>query len=100
MSGSNPDYRCLFFFKTFVSLPLGQENRGLTVRLLTLSLLRFCLTSPNRARARFATEASDLLTDVKAYDECARLRADGKPGAIRAFCEDVGHLVSFKRQMF
>ncbi|TFK86940.1 P-loop containing nucleoside triphosphate hydrolase protein [Polyporus arcularius HHB13444] len=42
----------------------------------------------NQARARFATGNSDLLTDAKAYDECARLRSDGKSAsAIRAFCE-------------
>ncbi|RPD64692.1 P-loop containing nucleoside triphosphate hydrolase protein [Lentinus tigrinus ALCF2SS1-7] len=42
----------------------------------------------SQARARFATGNSDLLTDVKAYDECARLRTEGKSAsAIRAFCE-------------
>ena len=43
-----------------------------------------------RARERFATGDSDLLTDLYAYDECARLRAEGKPQrTIKAFCEDV-----------
>ncbi|KAI0713143.1 P-loop containing nucleoside triphosphate hydrolase protein [Cerioporus squamosus] len=42
----------------------------------------------NQARARFATGNSDLLTDTKAYDECARLRTEGKSAsAIKAFCE-------------
>ncbi len=50
-----------------------------------------------RARARFATGNSDLLTDAKAYDECARLRSDGKSAsAIRAFCEQVTHHISGK----
>lgn len=43
-----------------------------------------------RARARFSIAGSDLLTDLKAYDECARLRSEGKSqGAIKSFCEDV-----------
>lgn len=42
-----------------------------------------------RARARFATANSDLLTDAHAYDECMRLRSEGKSqGALRAFCEE------------
>ncbi|KAM5535888.1 hypothetical protein V8D89_010506 [Ganoderma adspersum] len=42
----------------------------------------------NLARARFATGNSDLLTDVKAYEECLILRSKGESqGAIRAFCE-------------
>ncbi|RDB29375.1 hypothetical protein Hypma_015909 [Hypsizygus marmoreus] len=42
-----------------------------------------------QARARFTTAGSDLLTDLKAYDDCARLRSEGKSqGAIRSFCED------------
>ncbi|OSX67177.1 hypothetical protein POSPLADRAFT_1128023 [Postia placenta MAD-698-R-SB12] len=42
-----------------------------------------------RARARFATGNSDLLTDAHAYDECMRLRSEGKSqGALRAFCEE------------
>ena len=41
-----------------------------------------------RARARFATGNSDLLTDAKAYEECLSLRNKGESqGAIRAFCE-------------
>ncbi|KAA1467821.1 P-loop containing nucleoside triphosphate hydrolase protein [Dentipellis sp. KUC8613] len=41
-----------------------------------------------KARARFSTEKSDILTDMAAYDECMALRASGKPGsALRAFCE-------------
>ncbi|KIM88927.1 hypothetical protein PILCRDRAFT_813926 [Piloderma croceum F 1598] len=42
------------------------------------------------ARARFATGNSDLLTDLKAYDECVRLRSQGKPpSTIKTFCEEV-----------
>lgn len=45
------------------------------------------------ARARFATANSDLLTDAHAYDECMRLRSEGKSqGALRAFCEEVRSL--------
>ncbi|KAI0308348.1 P-loop containing nucleoside triphosphate hydrolase protein [Multifurca ochricompacta] len=40
------------------------------------------------ARARFATEKSDLLTDVRAYDECTRIRQEESPSAMRAFCAD------------
>ncbi|EPT05932.1 hypothetical protein FOMPIDRAFT_1026812 [Fomitopsis schrenkii] len=42
-----------------------------------------------QARARFATGNSDLLTDMHAYDECCRLRDEGKSqSSIRAFCEE------------
>ncbi|TBU62530.1 P-loop containing nucleoside triphosphate hydrolase protein [Dichomitus squalens] len=41
-----------------------------------------------QARARFATDNSDLLTDVNAYEECVNLRNKGEsPGIIRVFCE-------------
>ena len=44
----------------------------------------------DRARARFATGDSDLLTDIHAYDEYARLHSEGKSqSAIKAFCEEV-----------
>lgn len=36
------------------------------------------------------TGNSDLLTDLKAYDECVGLRTEGKPqGTVKAFCEEV-----------
>lgn len=42
------------------------------------------------ARKRFYTADSDLLTDVKAFDECMKMIADGQPQSkIRMFCEDV-----------
>ncbi|KZT27687.1 P-loop containing nucleoside triphosphate hydrolase protein [Neolentinus lepideus HHB14362 ss-1] len=42
-----------------------------------------------QARLRFATGNSDLLTDDHAYNECARLRSEGKSaGAIKAFCDE------------
>ncbi|KAI9508352.1 P-loop containing nucleoside triphosphate hydrolase protein [Russula earlei] len=40
------------------------------------------------ARARFAREKSDILTDVRAYDECMRIRQEESPSAMRAFCSD------------
>ncbi|KAF7981091.1 hypothetical protein HWV62_34789 [Athelia sp. TMB] len=41
------------------------------------------------ARAKFSTDNSDLLTDLKAYDECARIRSEGgSHGAVRTFCEE------------
>ncbi|ESK92682.1 dead deah box [Moniliophthora roreri MCA 2997] len=41
-----------------------------------------------KARARFATGNSDLLTDAYAYDECMKLSQEGKSqGSIRQFCE-------------
>ncbi|KAI0041900.1 P-loop containing nucleoside triphosphate hydrolase protein [Auriscalpium vulgare] len=43
----------------------------------------------NKARANFLVDKSDILTDAHAYDECARLHADGKnPGFIRNYCEE------------
>ena len=42
-----------------------------------------------RARMRFLTANSDLLTDAHAYDECTRLLAEGKTQQLRAFCEQV-----------
>ncbi|KAH9842863.1 P-loop containing nucleoside triphosphate hydrolase protein [Rhodofomes roseus] len=46
-----------------------------------------------QARARFATGNSDLLTDMHAYDECHRLRDQGKSqSSIRSFCEE--HFIS------
>jgi len=43
----------------------------------------------SRARTRFATGNSDLLTDLKAYDESMRLRLEGKSqSAIKAFYEE------------
>ncbi|KAH9934840.1 P-loop containing nucleoside triphosphate hydrolase protein [Fomitopsis serialis] len=42
-----------------------------------------------QARACFATGNSDLLTDMHAYDECLRLRDEGRSQHnIRAFCEE------------
>ena len=42
------------------------------------------------ARKRFYTADSDLLTDVKAFDECMKMFADGLPQSkIRMFCDDV-----------
>jgi len=43
----------------------------------------------HRARARFAVEKSDTLTDIHAYDECIRIRQEDSHGAMRAFCSDV-----------
>ncbi|PPQ77039.1 hypothetical protein CVT25_014856 [Psilocybe cyanescens] len=41
------------------------------------------------ARSRFFCGESDLLTDVNAFDECMKLRAEGKSqSTIRAFCEE------------
>ncbi|KAK0208634.1 P-loop containing nucleoside triphosphate hydrolase protein [Desarmillaria ectypa] len=46
-------------------------------------------TEASHARARFREGTSDLLTDVKAYDECMRLQAERKSsGEIRRFCEE------------
>ena len=43
-----------------------------------------------RARARFMTGNSDLLTVLEAYDESMRLRVEGKSqGVIKTFCEEV-----------
>ncbi|GJE89518.1 HrpA-like RNA helicase [Phanerochaete sordida] len=41
----------------------------------------------SRARAKFATGNSDILTDVNAYEECASLREKGA-SRVRAFCEE------------
>ncbi|KZP25382.1 P-loop containing nucleoside triphosphate hydrolase protein [Athelia psychrophila] len=41
------------------------------------------------AKGKFSTGNSDLLTDLKAYDECARIRSEGgSHGAVRTFCEE------------
>lgn len=41
-------------------------------------------------RAKFATAGSDLLTDVKAFDACAKLRSEGGSNSIlNTFCEEV-----------
>ncbi|KAM6498647.1 P-loop containing nucleoside triphosphate hydrolase protein [Amanita muscaria] len=41
------------------------------------------------ARARFSTAGSDLLTNLRAYEECMRLRAQGdNTRAISRFCEE------------
>ncbi|PFH52275.1 hypothetical protein AMATHDRAFT_57321 [Amanita thiersii Skay4041] len=43
----------------------------------------------NQAKARFLHDGSDLLTNVRAYDECMRLRAQGKSASvINSFCEE------------
>ena len=43
-----------------------------------------------RARARFSNAASDLFTDLKVYDECARLRSESKHhSTVKSFCEMV-----------
>ena len=43
----------------------------------------------NAARASFATEKSDLLTDMHAYDEVAKIRKEGRGNReVRQFCED------------
>ncbi|KAF8899103.1 P-loop containing nucleoside triphosphate hydrolase protein [Infundibulicybe gibba] len=42
-----------------------------------------------KARARFSTSGSDLLTDLNAYDQCVQLRAEGKSQSdLRTFCDD------------
>lgn len=51
------------------------------------------MTTPYRARALFATAGSDLLTDVNAYEQCMRLRAQGEP-AFNNFCEQVSSNVA------
>lgn len=54
------------------------------------------LCSPSsRARARFATGNSDILTDVNAYEECANLR-EKRASRVRAFCEDVRRSVLYE----
>jgi hypothetical protein len=41
-------------------------------------------------RAKFATAGSDLLTDVRAFDACVKLRAGGGSySALNTFCEEV-----------
>lgn len=41
-------------------------------------------------RAKFATAGSDLLTDVGAFDACAKLRSkSGSHSTLNAFCEEV-----------
>jgi hypothetical protein len=45
--------------------------------------------STGRARTRFATEKSDILTDAHAYDECMRIRQEESHSTMRAFCSDV-----------
>ncbi|KAF9024145.1 P-loop containing nucleoside triphosphate hydrolase protein [Hymenopellis radicata] len=43
----------------------------------------------SRARAQFSEGTSDLLTDLKAFDTCTRLRAEGKPASfVRQYCEE------------
>ncbi|KIJ66186.1 hypothetical protein HYDPIDRAFT_174355 [Hydnomerulius pinastri MD-312] len=43
----------------------------------------------NQAKLRFDMDNSDLLTDVNAYNECMRLRSEGKAqSALRNFCEE------------
>ncbi|KAK7064008.1 dead deah box [Favolaschia claudopus] len=71
-----------------IMLVLGTIFSRLSQQPFTRS--RFSLTiSGIRARCRFATAGSDLLTDLKAYDACVQLREEGKSqGAVRAFCEE------------
>ncbi|KAF8167397.1 P-loop containing nucleoside triphosphate hydrolase protein [Crassisporium funariophilum] len=43
----------------------------------------------SRARDRFLTGNSDLLTDVKAYNDCVKMHKEGKSqGAVKSFCEE------------
>ncbi|KAF9015717.1 P-loop containing nucleoside triphosphate hydrolase protein [Cyathus striatus] len=43
----------------------------------------------SRARIRFSSGNSDLLTDLRAYEECMRLRAEGhSQSSMKIFCED------------
>lgn len=43
-----------------------------------------------RARAHFLSGNSDLLTDVSAFHECLKLRAEKKSqSTIKSFCEEV-----------
>jgi len=46
-------------------------------------------------RAKFATAGSDLLTDVRAFDACTKLRSEGGSySALNTFCEEVRSSVS------
>lgn len=91
MFGSHP-YRCsLLVFQASVYQPDGQTRRGIKVRPIFSmeedSRFNYCFA---RARAELMTASSDLLTDVRAYDECVGLRAAGKSqGAVKMFCDDV-----------
>jgi len=41
-------------------------------------------------RAKFATAGSDLLTDIRAFDACAKIRSGGgSNSALNTFCEEV-----------
>lgn len=51
-----------------------------------------------RARARFATASSDLLTDANAYEECVKVRIEKNESALRKFCENVSLFVKYDRK--
>jgi hypothetical protein len=46
------------------------------------------------ARARFLSGSSDLLTDVSAFHECLKMRAEKKTqSTIKSFCEEVRDVI-------
>ena len=46
------------------------------------------------ARARFLSGNSDLLTDVSAFNECLKMRAEKKAqSTIKSFCEEVRDVI-------
>jgi hypothetical protein len=89
MSRTHADHRCLPVIQTFVCQPHGQKKGSLDVGRNTHECAQ-AQFSPISARARFATGNSDLLTEMKAFNECVRLRAERKPqSAVKNFCEEV-----------
>jgi len=94
-------FRCLGPIVTVVALlsskplflnPLERRDdaRAYVVSQLVNVFVFYCVAS---ARQRFFTADSDLLTDVKAFDECMRMFSEGQTQRnIRSFCEDVREL--------
>lgn len=66
------------------------DKREEATKLATVSRVSHISDILSRARARFSTSRSDLLTDLSAYDACVKLQNEGaSSGVIRNFCEDV-----------
>jgi len=96
MSGSCCHCSGVAIVEIVIYHPDGQTRRGSCVSHSVKSFL-LVLNIYTRARARFFTGDSDLLTDVKAFDECMKMYSEGHTqAAIRKFCENVCvHLSGF-----
>jgi len=70
--------------------PMGKRDEATVWEGFLEWVIRVLINVFFSRRAKFATAGSDLLTDVRAFDACAKIRSEGGPNStLNAFCEEV-----------